>query len=103
MIFAALYGHLEVIKWLCHDGGARDDIRKQDPDGNFEHLQYLLSDKAQQETETTEDLYRFVEICTTAMAKYLAQVPPDQLQQAQRLLLQTTTTTTAATTTEAAK
>jgi hypothetical protein len=67
---------LEVIKWLCHDGGARDDIRKQDPDGNFEHLQYLLSDKAQQETETTEDLYRFAEICTTAMAKYLAQGPP---------------------------
>ena len=26
---------MEVIKWLCHDGGARDDIRKQDPDGNF--------------------------------------------------------------------
>ena len=54
-------------------------------------LQYLLSEKGQQET-VSDDLQLFAEICTTAMAKYLAQVPSDQLQQAQRLLRTTTTT-----------
>ena len=34
MYMAALGGRLEIIEWLCHECGARDDIRKIDNAGN---------------------------------------------------------------------
>jgi len=33
MLEAARYGHLDVCQWLYHDGGAKNDIRKQDASG----------------------------------------------------------------------
>ena len=59
----------------------RNDILSNMEDLRAE-LEYLIkSDEVE-----TEYLYQYADICTTAMKKYLAQVPPEQMKEAQRLL-----------------
>ena len=59
----------------------RNDILSNMEDLRAE-LEYLIkSDESE-----TEYLYKYADICTSAMKKYLAQVPPDQMKEAQRIL-----------------
>jgi len=54
---------------------------------NMENLRAELEYLIKNEDETMDDLYMYADIVTSAMKKYLAQVPPNELKEAQRLLL----------------
>mmetsp|Transcript_27317 Transcript_27317/g.74726 ORF Transcript_27317/g.74726 Transcript_27317/m.74726 type:complete len:291 (-) Transcript_27317:576-1448(-) len=50
-------------------------------------LEYLLKlSDTERDSEPKEDLYSYADICSSAMAKYLAQVPPGQMEEAKRLM-----------------
>ncbi|VEU43034.1 unnamed protein product [Pseudo-nitzschia multistriata] len=53
---------------------------------NMENLRAELEYLIKSEENEIEDLYSYADICTSAMKKYLAQVPPQQLKEAERLL-----------------
>jgi len=53
---------------------------------NMENLRAELAYLIKSDETETEDLYSYADICTSAMKKYLAQVPPSQLKEAERIL-----------------
>ena len=59
----------------------RNDILSNTEDLRAE-LEYLIKS----DENETEYLYKYADICASAMQKYLAQVPPNQLKEAQRIL-----------------
>jgi len=54
---------------------------------NMENLRAELEYLIKNEDEIMDDLYTYADIVTSAMKKYLAQVPPNELKEAQKLLL----------------
>jgi len=53
---------------------------------NMENLRAELEYLIKSGENETEDLYSYADICTSAMKKYLANVPPKELKEAQRIL-----------------
>jgi hypothetical protein len=53
---------------------------------NMENLRAELEYLIKSGENETEDLYSYADICTSAMKKYLAVVPPNELKEAQRVL-----------------
>jgi hypothetical protein len=53
---------------------------------NMENLRAELEYLIKSDESDTEYLYQYADICTSAMEKYLAQVPPTELKKAQSLL-----------------
>jgi len=53
---------------------------------NMENLRAELEYLIKSGEDEMEDLYSYADICTSAMKKYLAQVPPNELKKAQMLL-----------------
>jgi hypothetical protein len=53
---------------------------------NMENLRAELEYLIKSDENETEDLYSYADICTSAMKKYLAIVPPNELKEAQRVL-----------------
>ena len=53
---------------------------------NMENLRAELEYLIKSDENETEDLYSYADICTSAMKKYLAIVPPNELKEAQKVL-----------------
>ena len=53
---------------------------------NMENLRAELEYLIKSGEDETEDLYSYADICTSAMKKYMANVPPKELKEAQRIL-----------------